>query len=56
MATRISLMAAGLTGAAAIVVGCWWIYPPAGLIVGGAFLLADVVHIVRRQPSGDDEP
>lgn len=30
----------GLAGAAAITYGAWLIYPPAGFIVGGAFLFA----------------
>jgi hypothetical protein len=53
MATRISLLAAGLVGAAAIVVGFWWIHPAAGLIMAGALLLADVIHIACRRDTGD---
>jgi hypothetical protein len=57
MATRISLLVAGVAAAAAIIAGVWWIYPPAGLIVAGVLLGADVVHIVRsRRPSAKDEP
>ena len=30
---------AGTIGAAAVAAGVWWIFPPAGLIVAGAFCL-----------------
>jgi hypothetical protein len=48
------LIAGAVVGAGAVVVGCWWIYPPAGMIVAGLLVLADVIHSATRQP-GDRE-
>lgn len=45
----------GLTGAACITGGVAWIYPPAGLIVGGLLLLSGAVFAARRaQPKKDE--
>lgn len=30
-------------GTALLAAGAWWMYPPAGLLVGGAVLIGDVV-------------
>jgi hypothetical protein len=38
----------------AIVVGLWWIYPPAGLIGGGALVLLDIIHGRMRARRPDD--
>lgn len=40
--------AIGLAGAGLVVVGCWDIARPAGLIVAGAMLLATAVTWARR--------
>lgn len=43
----------GFLGFAALVYGCWLIYPPASWIVGGGLLLADVLHATRRKTHVD---
>lgn len=44
----------GLAGAAALVGGAAWVYPPAGLIVAGALALALALLAARRAESGRD--
>lgn len=47
--------AAGILGAVMIAGGVGWIYPPAGVIVGGLILLTAAVLASRRaQPKKDD--
>jgi hypothetical protein len=42
-----------IAGAGLIAYGCWLIYEPAGLIVGGVLLLTGAVLVAR---SGREEP
>lgn len=37
-----------LAALALVGLGCWWIYPPAALIVVGVLLLLDVIHSQAR--------
>ena len=51
---RIGLTIITFGAISAIVAGCWWIYPPAALIVGGGLVLADVLHILRSGRQSND--
>jgi len=47
-AADIALDVAGVAGVGLIIAGVWRIYPPAGLIVAGVFLVAASWLIARR--------
>lgn len=40
--------AAAVLGFVAVVAGCWWIYPPVALIVGGGLLMVSAAFGVLR--------
>jgi fatty acid desaturase len=52
IARRLALPMVGLLAALAIVYGAWQVYPPAGWIVAGLLVLADVIHVYRQHTRG----
>ena len=48
------LTLAGIAGALLIIAGVAWMYPPAGLIVAGLLILADLAHAMRAKGPTDD--
>ena len=51
---RLRLVLVGLLGFALVVLGVGMIYWPAGLIVAGILILADLIHLHRNR-RGQDE-
>lgn len=52
MSSRI-MDALGITGAALLVIGTGWIYPPAGVIVAGILFLSAAIFAARRAASSE---
>lgn len=54
VAASVAKAAPGLVGLALVAYGAWLAYPPAGFVVGGLLVLADVV--AGSTPASDVSP